>query len=98
MFVYCKGCGVPLTGEPRYLPPRAAVTIMMCGACRQTHKHALIPTTGSPTYCYRCGGRDEIFVERAQAPITHHVCSRCLPERAARYRSGNFKKPELGFG
>jgi hypothetical protein len=30
-------------------------------------------------------------VERGVAPITHHVCPRCLPERATRYRSGNFK-------
>ena len=90
-FVYCKGCGRALEGESRHLPPRTVVTVMMCDECRQRHHHQLIPTAGAPTFCYRCGRADEIFVERAHAPIVHHICPRCVPDRAARYRAGNFK-------
>jgi hypothetical protein len=94
LHVYCKGCGAPLEGELRHMPARTRVTIMMCEPCRKVHKHELIPTSGSPTFCYRCGEPDEIFVEQAVSPITHHVCPRCVPERAARYRSGKFTPAE----
>jgi hypothetical protein len=91
-FVYCKGCGHPLSGEPRRQQPRVPVAVMMCEPCRQRHGHALIPRPGAPSFCYRCGAQDEIFIEGGMAPVTHHVCPRCVPERAARYRGGNFKR------
>ena len=89
-FVYCKGCGEPLVGERRHQPARVVVAVMMCEDCQKKHGHELIPRSGSPSFCYRCGSPDEIFVERGTSPITHHVCPRCLPERAARFRTGNF--------
>src|SRR5947209_364751 len=91
-FVYCKGCGQQLAGEPRHQRPKMPVAVMMCQSCRTAHGHALIPRPGAPSYCYRCGGRDEIFIERGVSPVTHHVCPRCVPARAARYRGGNFKR------
>jgi hypothetical protein len=90
-FVYCKGCGKQLVGEARRQPPRVVVAVMMCAGCQQIHGHPLIPRSGAPSFCYRCGTRDEIFVERGTWPATHHVCPRCLPAKAARYRAGNFK-------
>jgi hypothetical protein len=91
-FVYCKGCGEQLLGEARHQPPRVKVAVMMCADCREIHGHPLIPRWGAPSFCYRCGTRDEIFVERGTLPARHHVCPRCLPTKAARYRIGNFKK------
>ena len=93
-YVYCKGCGEPLESRDRFSRSRVAVTVMMCDSCRQLHGHDLIPTAGSATFCYRCGGPDEVFVTTDIWPETHHVCPRCLPERAARYRTGNFAPPE----
>lgn len=93
-YVYCKGCGQPLESRDRFSRSRVSVTVMMCESCREQHGHDLIPTAGSTTYCYRCGGPDEIFVTKGLWPETHHVCPRCLPERAARYRSGDFAPPE----
>jgi hypothetical protein len=89
-FVYCKGCGEPLPGEARHQPPRVKVVVMMCAGCRAIHGHPLIPRPGAPSFCYRCGTRDEILVERGTWPVTYHVCPRCLPTKAARYRAGNF--------
>lgn len=89
--VYCKGCGRPLTGEPRHQQPRKQVTFMMCEPCREKHGHALIPPSGAPTFCYRCGERDLVFISRGLSPSVHHVCARCLPDRAARYGAGNFE-------
>jgi hypothetical protein len=90
-FVYCKGCGEALPGEARHQPPRVKVVVMMCAGCRAIHSHPLIPRPGAPSFCYRCGTRDEILVERGTWPVTHHVCPRCLPTKAARYRAGNFQ-------
>src|SRR3954447_23348041 len=92
--VYCKGCGHPLDGELRHQPSRVQVTTMMCEACREIHGHALIPKPGTRSFCYRCGAEDEIFIERGTWPMTHHVCPRCHPARADRYRAGNFTAPE----
>ena len=92
-YVYCKGCGTPLESRDRFSRSRPVVTVMMCDACRVVHGHDLIPKSGSDTFCYRCGGPDEIFVTTGIAPETHHVCPRCLPERAARYRQGDFVPP-----
>lgn len=89
-FVYCKGCGQPLEGEARHQQPKVKVVVMMCAACREIHGHPLVPLPGTPTFCYRCGTKDEIFVEPGTWPVTHHVCPRCLPDRAGRYREGNF--------
>lgn len=93
-YVYCKGCGTPLESRDRFSRSKQAVSVMMCDRCRERHGHDLIPTPGSATFCYRCGGPDEIFITTDFSPVTHHVCPRCLPERAARYRSGNFAPPE----
>lgn len=93
-FVYCKGCGQPLESRDRFARSRPVVTVMMCDPCRELHGHDLIPTSGSATFCYRCGGPDEAFVTTGLWPETHHVCPRCLPDRAARYRSGDFAPPE----
>lgn len=92
-FVYCKGCGQPLDDQPRLAGHRAVVSVMMCTACCQTHGHQLMPKPGAPSYCYRCGSLDEVFVESGMAPATYHVCPRCVPERAARYRGGHFGPP-----
>jgi hypothetical protein len=89
-FVYCKGCGAPLEGEARHVGYKHVVNVMMCEPCRQIHGHQLIPASGTASYCYRCGGPDEIFVGHGIAPATYHVCPRCVPDRAARYRAGNF--------
>jgi hypothetical protein len=92
-FVYCKGCGHPLEGHARRVERREVVTVMMCEACCQIHGHQLVPAPGAPSYCYRCGGPDEIFVTSGVSPSTYHVCPRCVPDRAARYRAGNFDAP-----
>ncbi|HLJ66358.1 MAG TPA: hypothetical protein VKX16_03240 [Chloroflexota bacterium] len=89
-FVYCKGCGEPLESRDRFTRAGPVVAVMMCDACRTAHGHDLIPSSGSATFCYRCGGPDEIFVTKGRWPETHHVCPRCLPSRAVRYRAGNF--------
>jgi len=93
-FVYCKGCGEPLEGREPVVGRKRTVTFMMCAACRERYGHDLIPPAGVATFCYRCGGPDEIFVTEDPWPETHHVCPRCLPDRAARFRSGNFAPPE----
>lgn len=93
-FVYCKGCGTQLESRSRLQKPRVVVDFMMCESCREIHGHALMPSPGSPTFCYRCGQEEEIFMEPSITPITHHVCTRCLPERAERYRRGEFGTPE----
>ncbi len=69
------------------------VDVMMCEPCREKHGHQLMPSPGSPTFCYRCGGPEEIYSEPAITPVIHHLCPRCLPERAARYVDGNFETP-----
>ena len=93
-YVYCKGCGTPLESRDRFSRSKQAVSVMMCDRCRERHGHDLIPTPGSATFCYRCGGPDEIFITTGFSPETHHVCPRCLPERAVRYRGGNLAPPE----
>lgn len=92
-FVYCKGCGQRLEGQARRVPRRKVVTVLMCEACQKFHGHSLIPTAGSPTYCFRCGTADETFTSEEFGHPTYHVCPRCLPDRAARYRAGNFEVP-----
>jgi hypothetical protein len=92
-FVYCKGCGKQLESRSKLQKPRVHVEYMMCGTCREQHGHALMPSPGSPTYCYRCGKKEEIFIEPGISPITHHVCVDCLPDRAQRYRAGDFAPP-----
>lgn len=93
-FVYCKGCGTQLESRSRLQKPRAVVEFMMCEPCREKHGHALMPSPGAPTFCYRCGQEEEVFIEPSTTPITHHLCIRCLPERAERYRRGEFGIPE----
>ena len=93
-FVYCKGCGISLSDQPRHQERRVTVTTMMCEACQQRHGHALMPQAGAPTFCFRCGGRDVIVVEGGFSPVTHHLCPRCVPDRLARFRSGNFRTPQ----
>jgi hypothetical protein len=93
-FVYCKGCGEPLESRSRVSQPRAVITFMMCSSCRETHGHALMPGPGSPTFCYRCGGSDELYVTGGISPATYHVCPRCVPDRAARYRAHDFEVPQ----
>lgn len=92
-YVYCKGCGKPLESRDRLTRGRAVVDVMMCEACREVHGHPLVPTPGSPTFCYRCGGPEEVFVEPGTSPAIRHICPRCLPARAARYRAGDFAEP-----
>ena len=89
-FVYCKGCGTPLESRARLSKPRAVVNTMMCEECREKHGHALMPAPGEPTFCYRCGGPEEVFVTPGISPATYHICPRCLPERYARYQAGDF--------
>jgi hypothetical protein len=67
---------------------------MMCRECQEIHGHPLIPKSGAPTFCYRCGGPDEIFEAPGTSPAIYHVCPRCLPDRAARYRAGDFDAPQ----
>jgi hypothetical protein len=92
-YVYCKGCGKRLESRARLAKPRAVVDTMMCESCIEIHGHQLMPKPGSPTFCYRCGTEEEIFVAPGVSPATYHVCSRCLPDRADRYRSGDFEIP-----
>ena len=93
-FVYCKGCGKPLEGRTRVAQRRAVIESMMCEACQAIHGHQLMPSPGAPTFCYRCGGADELFIAGGVSPVTYHVCPRCIPERAARYRAGDFEAPQ----
>lgn len=92
-FVYCKGCGTQLEGRARLSKPKAVVDTMMCEACVEKHGHPLMPSPGSPTFCYRCGGAEEVYEAPGISPAIYHICSRCLPERAARYRKGDFETP-----
>jgi NMD protein affecting ribosome stability and mRNA decay len=92
-FVYCKGCGTPLEGRARLAKPKASVDTMMCDSCIEIHGHRLMPKPGSPTFCYRCGGPEDLFESPGISPTLYHVCPRCLPERVARYRSGDFETP-----
>jgi hypothetical protein len=93
-YVYCKGCGKPLESRARLAKPRAVVDAMMCQACQQEHGHALMPSSGSPTFCYRCGRREEVFVEPGTPSVTHYICPHCLADRAARYAAGDFTEPQ----
>ena len=90
-FVYCKGCGDALVDQPRHQERRGGVTTMMCAACQTQHGHVLIPEPGAPTFCFRCGRPDVIVVEKGFSPTIHHLCPRCVPDRYARYRAGNFR-------
>jgi hypothetical protein len=92
-FVYCKGCGHQLAGELRHQERREVINVMMCESCRQLHGHQLAPPVGAPSFCYRCGSQEEIFIEQEFAPVTHHLCPRCMPDRVARYRAGDFIAP-----
>jgi hypothetical protein len=93
-FVYCKGCGTQLESRARLSKPRAVVDTMMCEACVEKHGHPLMPSPGSQSYCYRCGGPEKTFTEPGTTtPVIHHICPRCLPERAARYTKGDFETP-----
>lgn len=92
-FVYCKGCGTQLEGRARLSKPKAVVDTMMCEPCIEKHGHALMPSPGSPTFCYRCGGPEEIYIAPGISPAIHHICPRCLPERTARYKAGDFETP-----
>lgn len=92
-FVYCKGCGTQLESRARLTKPKAVVDTMMCEKCIEIHGHPLMPKPGSPTFCYRCGGPEETFEAPGISPAIYHLCPRCLPERAARYRSGDFETP-----
>lgn len=92
-FVYCKGCGKQLEARARLTRPKAVVDTMMCPDCVAEHGHPLMPRPGAPTFCYRCGQAEEIFEAPGVSPAIHHICPRCLPERAARYRAGDFETP-----
>ncbi|GAC1405287.1 MAG: hypothetical protein NVSMB52_19120 [Chloroflexota bacterium] len=92
-FVYCKGCGESLVGQARHQKAKVKVTTMMCEKCQKRHGHALMPKPGAPSFCYRCGEPDAIVVEEGFSPVTHHLCPRCVPERLARYRAGDFETP-----
>ena len=89
-YVYCKGCDTQLESRSRLSKPRTVVNSMMCEACREKHGHALMPAPGEPTYCYRCGTLEEVFVTPGIAPATYHICPQCLPDRYARYSAGDF--------
>ena len=91
--MYCKGCGQALESRARIAKPRAVVDSMMCEACQEKYNHALMPSPGAPTFCYRCGTQEEVFVAPGTSPATYHICPRCLPDRAARYRAGDFEDP-----
>ena len=90
-FVYCKGCGTQLEARARLTKPKAVVDTMMCQKCIDKHGHRLMPTPGSPTFCYRCGRAEDVFEAGGISPAVYHVCSLCLPDRAARYAAGNFE-------
>jgi hypothetical protein len=92
-YVYCKGCGAQLEDRSRLQRPKVMIEAMMCEPCQSQHNHALMPSPGSPTYCYRCGTLEEIVMEPSTTPITHHVCPACLPDRLERYRAGDFAPP-----
>jgi hypothetical protein len=66
---------------------------MMCESCIEKHGHRLMPKPGSPTFCYRCGRAEQVYVAPGISPTLYHVCPRCLPERVARYEAGNFETP-----
>lgn len=92
-FVYCKGCGTQLESRARLSKPRAVVDSMMCEPCREKHGHALMPRPGEPTFCYRCGREEEVFVAPGISPATYHICAHCLPDRYERYKAGDFETP-----
>jgi len=92
-WVYCKGCGTPLELRSRLSKPKAQVDKMMCESCIGRHGHPLVPTPGAPTFCYRCGGPEEVFEAPGISPAIYHICPRCLPERYARYQQGDFETP-----
>jgi hypothetical protein len=89
--VYCKGCGISLTGQARRQQARTAIITMMCTDCQETHGHTLMPAQDSPSFCYRCGGPDVTVIEDGYSPVTHHLCPRCVPDKVARYRAGDFE-------
>ncbi|MGI8828101.1 MAG: hypothetical protein ACR2JC_21215 [Chloroflexota bacterium] len=93
-FVYCKGCGKQLESRARVSQPRAAITSMMCEPCCEIHGHQLMPSPGSPTFCYRCGRPDQLFVSDGFSPVTYHVCPNCVPDVANRYRAHDFETPK----
>jgi hypothetical protein len=93
-FVYCKGCGNRLAGQQRHQGPRAVVSVMMCEPCREQYGHQLVPPSGAPSFCYRCGRPDETIVERGPFPATYHVCPHCNPEIAARHRGESLQTEE----
>jgi hypothetical protein len=92
-FVYCKGCGKQLESRARLSKPKAQVDTMMCPECVEKHGHALMPSPGSPTFCYRCGGPEEVYEAGGISPAIYHICPRCLPDRRARYQAGDFEVP-----
>lgn len=92
-FVYCKGCGTQLESRARLSKPKAHVETMMCPPCVEKHGHSLMPSPGSQTYCYRCGQAESTFEAPGISPALYHICTRCLPEKAARYETGNFETP-----
>jgi hypothetical protein len=92
-YVYCKGCGTQLESRARLTKPKAQVDRMMCESCIEIHGHALMPKPGAPTFCYRCGGPEEVYEAPGISPAIYHICPRCLPERTARYRAGDFEVP-----
>jgi hypothetical protein len=92
-FVYCKGCGAKLAGRLRHPERKVLITVMMCEACCEQHEHQLVPPPWAPSFCYRCGDPEDVFVEGDFAPVTYHLCARCMPDRVARYRAGDFVPP-----
>ncbi len=93
LFVYCKGCGKQLESRARLSKPKPVVDRMMCEECTRVHGHPLIPQPGAPTFCYRCGRREDTFIAPGISPTTHHVCPNCLPARHHRYGEGDFEEP-----
>ncbi len=94
-YVYCKGCGTPLESRARLTKPRAVVDVMMCTSCQEIHGHSLMPSPGAPTFCYRCGRSEDVFIEPSPTtPVTHHICPHCLPDRHARFSAGDFADPQ----
>src|SRR5690242_3147255 len=92
-WVYCKGCGTPLELRSRLARPKAQVNTMMCESCIEIHGHPLVPKPGAPTFCYRCGGPEEVFEAPGISPAIYHICPRCLPDRYERYSRGDFEAP-----
>lgn len=92
-YVYCKGCGTQLELRSRLSRPKAQVDKMMCQSCIDIHGHPLVPSPGAPTFCYRCGGPEDVFEAPGISPAIYHICPACLPERYERYRQGDFETP-----